>query len=74
MPLTRCHHSALGYCLWTLTAASLPAGLLYAASLWFSNASYLYLSVSFIQMMKSLMPGLVYASGVVMGTEKYSPA
>ena len=50
------------------------AGLLYAASLWFSNASYLYLSVSFIQMMKSLMPGLVYASGVVMGTEKYSPA
>ena len=48
------------------------AGLLYAASLWFSNASYLYLSVSFIQMMKSLMPGLVYASGVVMGTEKYS--
>ena len=50
------------------------AGLLYAASLWLSNASYLYLSVSFIQMTKSLMPGLVYASGVVMGTEKYSPA
>ena len=49
-----------------------PAGLLYAASLWLSNASYLYLSVSFIQMTKSLMPGLVYASGVLLGTEKFS--
>jgi hypothetical protein len=28
--------------------------------------------VSFIQMTKSLMPGLVYASGVLLGTEKYS--
>mmetsp|Transcript_3759 Transcript_3759/g.10853 ORF Transcript_3759/g.10853 Transcript_3759/m.10853 type:complete len:392 (-) Transcript_3759:558-1733(-) len=50
----------------------LPIGLLYAASLWLSNASYLYLSVSFIQMTKSLMPGLVYASGVLLGTEKFS--
>ena len=49
-----------------------PAGLLYAGSLWLSNSSYLYLSVSFIQMTKSLMPGLVYASGVMLGTEKYS--
>lgn len=52
----------------------MPIGLLYAASLWLSNASYLYLSVSFIQMTKSLMPGLVYASGVLLGTEKYSPS
>ncbi|KAJ9528879.1 hypothetical protein QJQ45_000441 [Haematococcus lacustris] len=50
----------------------LPIGLLYAGSLWLSNSSYLYLSVSFIQMTKSLMPGLVYASGVALGTEKYS--
>jgi uncharacterized membrane protein len=50
----------------------LPIGFLYAASLWLSNASYLYLSVSFIQMTKSLMPGLVYASGVLLGTEKFS--
>ncbi|MEW5304158.1 MAG: hypothetical protein WDW36_006789 [Sanguina aurantia] len=49
-----------------------PIGLLYAGSLWLSNSSYLYLSVSFIQMTKSLMPGLVYASGVMLGTEKYS--
>lgn len=50
----------------------LPIGALYAASLWLSNASYLYLSVSFIQMTKSLMPGLVYAAGIVLGTETYS--
>lgn len=33
------------------------AGLLYAGSLWLSNSAYLHLSVSFIQMTKSLMPG-----------------
>jgi hypothetical protein len=47
------------------------AGVLYAASLWLSNSAYLYLSVSFIQMTKSLMPGLVYACGVALGTEQY---
>lgn len=49
-----------------------PIGILYAASLWLSNSAYLYLSVSFIQMTKSLMPGLVYACGVTLGTEKFS--
>ena len=49
-------------------------GLLYAGSLWLSNSSYLYLSVSFIQMTKSLMPGLVYASGCIVGTERFSRA
>ena len=69
--------SSLTGCLWPHDPDCCTVGrtgLLYAASLWFSNASYLYLSVSFIQMMKSLMPGLVYASGVVMGTEKFSRA
>eukprot|EP00983_Pelagomonas_calceolata_P036232 1133221-Pelagomonas_calceolata.AAC.6 len=47
-------------------------GMLYAGSLWLSNSAYLYLSVSFIQMTKSLMPGLVFASGVFLGTEKFS--
>lgn len=47
-----------------------PAGVLYAASLWLSNGSYLHLSVSFIQMTKSLMPGLVYMSGCLIGTER----
>jgi uncharacterized membrane protein len=52
----------------------MPIGLLYAGSLWLSNSAYLYLSVSFIQMTKSLMPGLVYASGVMLSTEKFSKA
>lgn len=58
------------------TSAWVPAvtGVLYAGSLWLSNSSYLYLSVSFIQMTKSLMPGLVYASGCVVGTEQFRPA
>jgi len=49
-----------------------PIGILYAASLWLSNSAYLYLSVSFIQMTKSLMPGLVYSCGIALGTEKFS--
>lgn len=52
----------------------MPIGLLYAASLWLSNSAYLYLSVSFIQMTKSLMPGLVYTSGIFLGTEQFSIA
>lgn len=47
------------------------AGALYAGSLWLSNSAYLHLSVSFIQMTKSLMPGLVYAAGVVLGNETW---
>ena len=49
-------------------------GILYAASLWLSNSSYLYLSVSFIQMTKSLMPGLVYGCGVAFGVERFTVA
>lgn len=64
LPAPRAHHCCL-MCL------LLPTGVLYAASLWLSNSAYLYLSVSFIQMTKSLMPGLVYASGVLLGTEQY---
>ncbi|GJP51124.1 hypothetical protein CLOM_g10291 [Closterium sp. NIES-68] len=42
----------------------LPIGALYAMSLWFSNSAYIYLSVSFIQMLKALMPVAVYTLGV----------
>ena len=52
----------------------LPIGVLYAASLWLSNTAYLSLSVSFIQMTKSLMPGLVYACGVALGVEEFRAA
>ena len=48
----------------------IPIGALYAASLWLSNSAYLHLSVSFIQMTKALMPGLVYVCGVAFGMEK----
>ena len=48
----------------------IPIGALYAASLWLSNSAYLHLSVSFIQMTKALMPGLVYVCGVAFGMKK----
>eukprot|EP00262_Sarcandra_glabra_P001574 TRINITY_DN11708_c0_g1_i1.p1 TRINITY_DN11708_c0_g1~~TRINITY_DN11708_c0_g1_i1.p1 ORF type:complete len:355 (-),score=17.86 TRINITY_DN11708_c0_g1_i1:78-1142(-) len=42
----------------------IPIGALYSLSLWFSNSAYIYLSVSFIQMLKALMPVAVYSIGV----------
>ncbi|XP_024358160.1 probable sugar phosphate/phosphate translocator At4g32390 [Physcomitrium patens] len=42
-----------------------PIGLLFSLSLWFSNSAYIYLSVSFIQMLKALMPVAVYSLGVL---------
>eukprot|EP00899_Mesostigma_viride_P013908 jgi/Mesvir1/22518/Mv18543-RA.1 len=50
----------------------LPIGALYAASLWMSNAVYIYLSISFIQMLKGGMPVLVFSLGCLYGTEKFS--
>ena len=41
-------------------------------TLWLGNAAYLYLSVSFIQMLKALMPVAVFGVGCGMGTETYS--
>ncbi|CAH1432847.1 unnamed protein product [Lactuca virosa] len=43
-----------------------PIGLLYSLSLWLSNSAYIYLSVSFIQMLKALMPVAVYSIGVLL--------
>ncbi|PWA94295.1 hypothetical protein CTI12_AA052260 [Artemisia annua] len=42
-----------------------PIGFLYSVSLWLSNSAYIYLSVSFIQMLKALMPVAVYILGVL---------
>ncbi|KAF6252638.1 phosphate/phosphoenolpyruvate translocator protein [Scenedesmus sp. NREL 46B-D3] len=53
------------------TRCVLPVGALFAATLWMGNAAYLYLSVSFIQMMKAVMPLLVYAVGTLLGTEVF---
>lgn len=48
-----------------------PIGALYALSLWFSNSAYIYLSVSFIQMLKALMPVAVYSIGVSLKKDSF---
>lgn len=49
-----------------------PIGLLFSLSLWFSNSAYIYLSVSFIQMLKALMPVAVYSLGVIFKKDVFS--
>ncbi|KAL4434231.1 hypothetical protein ABPG75_000672 [Micractinium tetrahymenae] len=49
-----------------------PIGFLYAGTLWLGNAAYLYLSVSFIQMLKATMPVAVFTVGCLFGTEHYT--
>ncbi|EAZ19576.1 hypothetical protein OsJ_35152 [Oryza sativa Japonica Group] len=59
----------------SLYAASVvPIGALYALSLWFSNSAYIYLSVSFIQMLKALMPVAVYSLAVAFRTDSFRRA
>ncbi|KAJ8485229.1 hypothetical protein OPV22_017714 [Ensete ventricosum] len=48
-----------------------PIGALYSLSLWFSNSAYIYLSVSFIQMLKALMPVAVYSIGILFNKESF---
>ncbi|KAF7817243.1 putative sugar phosphate/phosphate translocator [Senna tora] len=48
-----------------------PIGALYSLSLWLSNSAYIYLSVSFIQMLKALMPVAVYSIGVLLKKETF---
>lgn len=48
-----------------------PIGALYSLSLWLSNSAYIYLSVSFIQMLKALMPVAVYSIGVLFKRESF---
>ncbi|XP_071724975.1 probable sugar phosphate/phosphate translocator At5g25400 [Rutidosis leptorrhynchoides] len=48
-----------------------PIGALYSLSLWFSNSAYIYLSVSFIQMLKALMPVAVYSISVMFKKEGF---
>eukprot|EP00850_Spirogloea_muscicola_P013963 SM000097S24816 [mRNA] locus=s97:391426:394408:+ [translate_table: standard] len=58
---------------WNVYISSVvPIGALYAVSLWLSNSAYIYLSVSFIQMLKALMPVTVYIIGVGFQKEFYS--
>ncbi|XP_057799920.1 probable sugar phosphate/phosphate translocator At2g25520 [Salvia miltiorrhiza] len=50
-----------------------PIGALYSLSLWLSNSAYIYLSVSFIQMLKALMPVAVYSIGILLKKDSYKP-
>ena len=50
----------------------MPIGALFAGTLWLGNSAYLYLSVSFIQMLKALMPASVYAVGCCFSTETFT--
>lgn len=53
-------------------SAVMPIGALFAGTLWLGNAAYLHLSVSFIQMLKALMPAAVYAVGCLFSTEMFA--
>jgi drug/metabolite transporter (DMT)-like permease len=55
----------------TYMRAIVPIGACYAGTLWVGNAAYLYLSVSFIQMLKALMPVAVFSVGCVFKTNKF---
>mmetsp|Transcript_21616 Transcript_21616/g.59958 ORF Transcript_21616/g.59958 Transcript_21616/m.59958 type:complete len:362 (-) Transcript_21616:989-2074(-) len=49
-----------------------PIAGLFSGTLWLGNAAYMFLSVSFIQMLKAVMPIVVYTVGVLMSTEKFT--
>ncbi|KAL3682607.1 hypothetical protein R1sor_000629 [Riccia sorocarpa] len=53
------------------TSSVVPIGALFSLSLWLSNSAYIYLSVSFIQMLKALMPVAVYSIGVMLKREAF---
>jgi uncharacterized membrane protein (GlpM family) len=52
--------------------AVIPIGCLYALILSLSNGTYMFLSVSFIQMIKAITPASVYVVGCFLGTESWS--
>ncbi|GKA88648.1 probable sugar phosphate/phosphate translocator [Tanacetum coccineum] len=51
--------------LYVYLTSVVPIGLVFSISLWLSNSAYLYLSVSFIQMLKALTPVVVYTLDVL---------
>ncbi|PRW20839.1 putative sugar phosphate phosphate translocator [Chlorella sorokiniana] len=56
----------------TYVRAIVPIGACYSITLWVGNAAYLYLSVSFIQMLKALMPVAVFTVGCLFKTDKFN--
>eukprot|EP01023_Acetabularia_acetabulum_P021928 TRINITY_DN21673_c0_g1_i1.p1 TRINITY_DN21673_c0_g1~~TRINITY_DN21673_c0_g1_i1.p1 ORF type:complete len:371 (-),score=15.74 TRINITY_DN21673_c0_g1_i1:229-1233(-) len=53
----------------TYMTGIVPMGILFSLVLWLSNGTYVYLSVSFAQMLKAISPVSVYVIGVVFGNE-----
>ena len=51
----------------TYTTAILPLGVLFSASLVLSNTAYVYLSVSFVQMLKAFIPVVVHLMSYAIG-------
>ncbi|KAK4285760.1 hypothetical protein QN277_002410 [Acacia crassicarpa] len=49
-----------------------PIGAMFALTLWLGNTAYLYISVSFAQMLKAIMPVAVFILGVAAGLEVMS--
>ncbi|GAA0174954.1 cysteine protease [Lithospermum erythrorhizon] len=47
----------------------IPIGAMFAMTLWLGNTAYLYISVSFAQMLKAIMPVAVFILGVLAGLE-----
>ncbi|KZV28208.1 putative sugar phosphate/phosphate translocator [Dorcoceras hygrometricum] len=50
----------------------IPIGAMFAMTLWLGNTAYLYISVSFAQMLKAIMPVAVFILGVIAGLEVMS--
>nr|XP_017251574.1 PREDICTED: probable sugar phosphate/phosphate translocator At3g14410 isoform X2 [Daucus carota subsp. sativus] len=50
----------------------IPIGATFAVTLWLGNSAYLYISVSFAQMLKAVMPVAVFILGVAAGLEVMS--
>ncbi|KAG2675554.1 hypothetical protein I3843_12G010800 [Carya illinoinensis] len=49
-----------------------PIGAMFAMTLWLGNTAYMYISVSFAQMLKAIMPVAVFILGVAAGLEVMS--
>nr|GMD92575.1 probable sugar phosphate/phosphate translocator At3g14410 [Ipomoea batatas] len=63
------HIFAPGYLyIWSV----IPIGAMFAMTLWLGNTAYLYISVSFAQMLKAIMPVAVFILGVAAGLEVMS--
>ncbi len=52
----------------------LPVGALSAAALFFGNMSFMYLTVSFMQMLKANMPVIIFIVGCMFATEVFTLA